>query len=273
MNNDGIGGTALIDIDRPLKKEKQWKASKRVYPRLILTAMVAAVITPIFTALMILIDRLWGHGSPFNYNMVRLWSWIISKSMGVSYACHGLEKIDPNTSYIIAPNHQGNMDIAGLLICLPVPCRWVLKKSMLRIPFIGRALRATGVIAIDRSDPRLAAEQLRQGMELVTSGWSAVIYPEGTRTVDGSVGPFKRGAFVMAVESGFPILPVSVNGAFQCLPRNSLALRPGRVEFIVGDPIPTEGLTESDIPALMDKTRDAIMAHLNPEYDPFGKRA
>ena len=96
-------------------------------------------------------------------------------------------------------------------------------------------------------------------------------YPEGTRSPDGQLLPFKKGAFMMAVQTGIPILPVTTNGAFKVLPKKTLWFRPGHITVTIGDPIVTAGLSEEDVPALLEMTRGEISKNLDPEYDPFRK--
>ena len=205
------------------------------------------------------------------YYLTKTWVWIVSKAMGLTFSVQGAEKVVPGTSYIVTPNHQSNVDIMGLLKTLPFRYRWVLKKELLKIPLFGWSLARSGAICLDRSNPRQAVEQLRAGTSKLSNGWSMLIYPEGTRTRDGKLGPFKKGAFMMAVQTGIPILPVTSNGAFKIMPKQSLHFRPGHITLTIGDPISTEGLTEEDVPELMEKTRKAIEANLDPDYDPFKK--
>jgi 1-acyl-sn-glycerol-3-phosphate acyltransferase len=98
-----------------------------------------------------------------------------------------------------------------------------------------------------------------------------LIYPEGTRTRDGHIQQFKKGAFMLAVQTGIPIVPLTCNGAYKVLPRGSLLVRPGHIKVSVSDPIYTEGLSEADVPDLMNKTREAVLARFDPNYDPFTK--
>jgi 1-acyl-sn-glycerol-3-phosphate acyltransferase len=112
-------------------------------------------------------------------------------------------------------------------------------------------------------------EKLQADSGKLGGGWSLLIYPEGTRSPDGNLLPFKKGAFVLAVNTGIPILPVTVNGAHKVLPKKTLALQPGHVTITISPPIPTAGLEDKDIPALMEKTRDVIAKRLDPNYDPF----
>ena len=114
-------------------------------------------------------------------------------------------------------------------------------------------------------------ETLQRATDKLKGSWSVLIYPEGTRTPDGQLGPFKKGAFMMAVQTGIPILPVTSNGAFKVLQKKTVWFRPGHITVTLGDPIVTAGLTEKDVPDLMERTRAAISKNLDPDYDPFGK--
>jgi 1-acyl-sn-glycerol-3-phosphate acyltransferase len=144
-----------------------------------------------------------------------------------------------------------------------------MKRELLKIPLFGWALSRTGGIALDRSKGSQAMKRMRAGSGKLTLGWCVLVYVEGTRSRDGSLQPLKRGAFVMAVNAGVPILPVTVNGSFKVLPRNSLTFRPGHITVTISDPIMTLGMTEDDVPGLMEKTRNAILNNLDVDYDPF----
>ena len=127
----------------------------------------------------------------------------------------------------------------------------------------------TGAISIDRADRRQSVQSLKEAKAKLKGGWSVLIYPEGTRSRDGQLLPFKKGAFMMAVQTGIPILPVTTNGAFKVLPKKTLWFRPGHTTVTIGNPIMTTGLTEKDVPDLISKTRTEISKNLDPDYDPF----
>jgi 1-acyl-sn-glycerol-3-phosphate acyltransferase len=241
-------------------------------PRIALTLCALAVVTPIL-AIFILILRIFVPSGKAGFYFSRIWTAIMGICMGITHSVEGAEKVDPSTSYIVTPNHQGNADIVALYLALPVPFFWVVKRELTRIPFFGWALASIGSIALDRSNRSEAIELLREGCKKLSGGWSMVIYPEGTRSPDANLQPFKKGAFMMAVQTGIPILPVVCNGAFRILPRKTMALRPGRIHVVIGDPIPTEGLTEADVPALMERTREAMLKLLDGDYDPFAPAA
>ncbi len=242
--------------------------SFRQLPWIIWTAFAVAIITTIIAPpliIMSLLDKT--GGSP--YWFMRLWARMVSRAMGLTCSIYGADKIVPGTSYIIAPNHQGNADILALVTTLPPRFRWVIKRELLKIPMFGWALGATGAISLNRADRQQSVRSLKDGVSKLAGGWSVLIYPEGTRTADGNLQPFKKGAFMMAVQTGIPILPVTCNGAFKILPKKTIVFHPGHVTLTVGDPIPTEGLTEEDVPELMEKTRAAISENLDPDYNPF----
>lgn len=227
------------------------------------------VVTPILTVPLVVSSILVKPGK-FAYSVMKIWATVISRLMGLRFSINGIENLNPDTSYIITPNHQGNADILAILCALPVHFRWVLKRELLRIPVFGWALNATGPIAIDRSNSAAAIESLnREKDEKLKDGWSVLIYPEGTRTSDGNLQDFKKGAFMMAVQTGIPILPVVTNGAFKILPKKRIAFRAGHISLTVCPPIPTKGLSEKDVPELMQRTRQAILAELKPDFDPF----
>jgi 1-acyl-sn-glycerol-3-phosphate acyltransferase len=209
--------------------------------------------------------------SALAYRFERWWAWLVSKSMGLSFSLHGEDKVVPGASYIITPNHQSNSDILALIRVLPIRFRWVVKKELIRIPVFGWALSRTGAIAIDRSDPKQSIQSLQNATDKLKGSWSVLIYPEGTRTSDGNLLPFKKGAFMMAVQTGIPILPVTSNGAFKVLRKKTIWFRPGHITVTLGNPIATDGLTEKDVPELMEKTRAEINKNLDPDYDPFRK--
>lgn len=236
--------------------------------RVIFTALGLVVITGLLAPSLILISLITSSGTP-TFQIMRWWAWGVSKCMGLTFSVRGAEKVVPGQSYIVTPNHQSNTDILALITMLPVPFRWVLKKELLKVPLFGWAVAATGAIALDRANRDQSVQTLRAGTDKLAGGWSVLIYPEGTRTPDGELLPFKKGAFMMAVQTGIPILPVTSNGAYKVMPKQTLLFRRGHITVTIGDSINTEGLTENDVPELMEKTRNAIAKNLNPEYDPF----
>jgi len=255
----------------PHKPDVRGRFSIRMLPRLVLTALALAILTLVLAPPLIISSFLTSSGMPA-YRITQWWAYGVSRCMGLTFSIRGKEKIVPGVSYIITPNHQGNADILAFLRTFPIPFRWILKKELLKIPVFGPALGRTGAIAIDRSDPRKAIQSLEEGKKKLANGWSVLIYPEGTRGSDEQLQPFKKGAFMMAVQTGIPILPVTCNGAFRVLPKKTIFFKPGHIEVVIGDPIETKGLTTKDVPALMEQTRQAILQNLDTDFDPFSGR-
>lgn len=167
---------------------------------------------------------------------------------------------EPGKPYIFAMNHQSMFDIPVAFVAIPVPLRFVAKKVLRSIPFLGWYMRATGMIFVDRRDREQAVRSLDHACGLIRAGKCVLAYPEGTRTQPGGpILPFKKGPFVMAIQAGVPIVPVAIEGSAAVLPRNSVRVTPGPVRLILGEPIPTAGLTQDDRDQLMKRVRDAVI--------------
>ncbi len=204
--------------------ELRLKTPIKFLPRLLMTTIGVLLQTTIMAPLIILFALLFSGRIAFR--LVQIWAWGIAQFMALSFSITGAEKIDPAVSYIITPNHQSHTDILALVCTSPVPFRWVAKKELLKIPLFGWALASTGAIALDRSDREKSIRSLQNARHKLTDGWSVLIYPEGTRTPDGAVRDFKKGPFMMAIQTGAPILPVTCNGTYKVLPKKTLNVRP-----------------------------------------------
>ena len=140
------------------------------------------------------------------HHYARWWAKIQLLVSGVRVKVGGLEHLDKETPYIYMSNHQGSYDIFALLSCLPVQFRWIAKRELFAIPILGWAMGAANYISIDRSGRRKALESIERAARKIKGGVSVVIFPEGTRSRDGSIQPFKRGGFTLALKSGIPII-------------------------------------------------------------------
>lgn len=155
-------------------------------------------------------------------------------------------------------NHQSWFDIFVVYGWLPFFFKWIMKAELRKIPFVGAACASAGHIFINRENSKAAQESLEKAKQELQKGSSIVIFPEGTRTRDGKLGKFKRGGFKIATDLGFPIVPVTLRGCFDRMPRKTLAISPGKIEMHVHDPIDVLGYTQEDIPELMQKVREII---------------
>jgi 1-acyl-sn-glycerol-3-phosphate acyltransferase len=174
----------------------------------------------------------------------------------------GKENIDRNQSYVIVCNHQSHYDIFLLYGWLGIDFKWVMKKELRKVPVLGEVCDAMGHIYIDRSDSSSAVEEINRAKERIVNGTSVLFFPEGTRSLTGKMGQFKKGAFKMALDLGIPVLPITINGTRNILPAKSLNLLPGNAGMIIHEPVDTAGYTEANIEILIEKTRNIIEGSL-----------
>jgi len=189
----------------------------------------------------------------------RFWAKTILWVSGVKVKIVGLEHINLRKTYVFAANHQSQYDIFTLMAYLPIQFKWMAKKSLFYIPFVGWGMKACGYIPVERENPRAAYQALLKAIELIKQGFSIVIFPEGTRSHDGSIGPFKSGGFVLALRSGVPVVPVTIIGTFFILPRSGHRIKPGNVTIIIDRPIDVSGYTEREKDKLAQLIREKVI--------------
>jgi len=195
----------------------------------------------------------------------RLWSRIMLFTSGVKVQVEGLHNINPKEAYVFAANHQSQFDIFTILGYLPTQFRWLAKKELFRIPVFGAAMKGAGYISIDRSNRKEAFKSIDLAAARVREGTSVVIFPEGTRSLDGKLQSFKKGGFHLAIKSKRPIVPVSISGAFSILPKKGFKVRPQLVKVYIGEPVPTEDITPQSRDWLISEIRRKIQEKLPPE--------
>lgn len=195
---------------------------------------------------------------PLAWRFAKLQARNLMRVCGVRMRVRGLEHLGPGAC-IFAPNHQSHFDIAALLGLLPGITRFAAKREMFAEPILGAVLRTMGMIAIDRDDPLASIERLQK---ITLDGGSLVIFPEGTRSPDGELLPFRKGAFVAAIHLGVPIVPVVCKGTTRIMPKGQyLSILPGTAELVILPPIPTRGMSYED----RDRLRDAVRARIAAE--------
>jgi len=195
----------------------------------------------------------------------RWWCRLIALTIGARIRIHGAENISPDSNYVYMANHSSLIDTPALFACLPYQFKIMAKKELFYIPFMGWHLWSSGNFPVDRSNGRKTARSLRNVIEGVRAGKSLAVFPEGTRTLNGRLQEFKPGAFKIALRAGAPIVPVTIRGTFDLLPKTTLAPRPGRVDVFIGAPIDTRAFSEKRLPDLIELTRMAIESKLAPE--------
>ena len=199
-----------------------------------------------------LVDRS-GHAA---HRCARAWARLILLTTGVRIRVAGLDRLAPGGAYVFVSNHQSIYDIPILFWTLPHQLRILAKASLGRFPVLGWHLRWTGHLLVDRA--RAGAATLKQVAALMAGGRSLIVFPEGTRSVDGQVGPFKRGLFLIAIEAGLPIVPVSVAGSRHVMRKGRLMTCPGEVAVVIHEPIETRGMQRATARDLADRTRDVV---------------
>ena len=198
-----------------------------------------------------LVARVWGN--------LNLWA------AGVKVNVTGLENINDSGPYIFVSNHQGWFDIFAALGKLPICFSWLAKEELFKIPVLGIAMSRSGYIPIDRRDRRKALDSMNRAAELICQGTSVFIFPEGTRSADGVIKDFKKGAFMLALKSQQKVVPISISGSYRILLKNDWKIHPGEIGFSIGKPIETMGTDSSGRDLLIEKVREAIRANLTAE--------
>jgi len=188
----------------------------------------------------------------------KLWSRMNMFFSGVRVRVDGLEKFDRKKSYIVMPNHQSLYDVWALIGYIPLQLRWVMKKELRKVPLFGFACARMGHIYVDRGDSQRAKKSLEVSHNLLKNNLSVVFFPEGTRSPDGKLLPFKKGGFVIAIETKIPILPITINGSRYILPKGSMRCIPGTIHITIHDPVSVEGFTYENKEKLMDIVKNKI---------------
>ena len=190
--------------------------------------------------------------------IARAWARSILWVSRVKVELKGLDNLPLGTPCILMPIHQSNFDIPVLLGRLPVQFRWLAKAELFKIPIFGRGMRGCGYISIDRSNRKSAFQSLADAAQRIRDGASVLIFPEGTRSRDGEIGPFKKGGFVLTVDAGVPIVPIVIYGTRAIVPKGSLLLKPGNVYMEVLPPVASTRYTRKTKDLLIEEVREIL---------------
>ena len=193
----------------------------------------------------------------------RWWSRMITRGSGVSVQVDGMDNLEPGKPYIFAANHQSQFDIFALDGYLLVDFRWVAKKELLRIPLVGLAMKLAGTVFIDRSRGRQAMKSLAEAAQRIADGTSVVIFPEGTRSRNGKLQDFKSGAMYLAIKSGVDIVPMSITGSFDILPKGRFLTKPGQINIRIGKPVSTKDYNQKQKQELADLLHEKVAGLLS----------
>lgn len=186
------------------------------------------------------------------------WARLFCRIAGVRVSIEGAEKLQPQGGYIYCANHLSQFDIFSFQGYFPLGFRWLAKEELFKVPFLGRAMTNAGAIAINRSHGREAVKSLQQAAERIKAGTSILIFPEGTRSPDGTLQAFKGGAMLLAIKAGVPIVPIAFVGSYSVLPKGSFFPRPGTITIKIGDPVPVSDFSNKDKQALAIIIHDKV---------------
>lgn len=199
-----------------------------VWPIMVVLTLFTAVFTMIFVPF---------RNAEFVHRVQQFWSRSFYRLMFLPVTVEGLEHIQPGQSYVFVSNHQSMFDVWLIYGWLPVIFKWLMKAELRKVPFVGIACKAAGHIFVDRKNPKAAMESMEDIKKQLKDGVCTVIFPEGTRTKDGQVGRFKRGAFQIALDLKLPIIPISLSGCYDVLPKGKPFVYRRPVRMYVGEPI------------------------------------
>jgi 1-acyl-sn-glycerol-3-phosphate acyltransferase len=202
------------------------------------------------------LSTVFDRSGDFGHGCARAWSRLILWTTGVKVRVEGLEQLDPTRSYVFAANHQSIYDIPIVFASLPFQVRIIAKASLGKIPFMGWHLQRTGHVLVDRA--RAGPGTVKKMARLVTKGHSLIVFPEGTRSTDGVVAPFKGGSFVIALDAKLPIVPLTIVGSRAIMFKGEMMVRPGDVTLVVHAPIETACVPREEVREFAAAVRDVV---------------
>lgn len=224
------------------------------YPILVVITLMTAIVTGLGCVLFN--SNWWGYYPPHIWG--KCWCWLLFVKVEVK----NRENIDSKTSYVFVANHQGAYDIFTIYGFLNHNFKWMMKKSIEKIPFVGAACKLSGHIMVDRSSTVAMSKSIDDAKKRLQNGMSLVVFPEGARTFNGKMKSFKRGAFKLAHDFDLPIVPITIDGSFNVLPRTSMGnVKPNRIIITIHKPLYPQG-TEDDMERLLVDSYNAIQSAL-----------
>ena len=219
-----------------------------------------SILSTIITCVSIIIMTPIAGDAKWGYYPGRVWGRVMCALALTRVKIVGNENIDPNKSYIFVANHQSMFDIFLIYGYLNAKFKWIMKQEIRKTPLLGKACESMGHIFIDRSSPMRAQKSLEAAKERLLQGNNSIfLFPEGTRSANGKIGRFKRGAFTIARDIHLPIVPVSIIGAYEALPKGLNCIIPGKIKIVFHEPIDTTNLTDSNLNETIDKVRSVIV--------------
>ena len=234
--------------------------------RTLWVAIVAIAVT-IFSASGVIAFSLVRPKSAWVDRLIRIWARTILSAAGVSIRTENEAALEPDRHYVIIANHCSYLDIPSLQAAINQPLRFMAKKSLFSIPLFGQALQISGFVPVDRNNRKTAVRSFDMAAAQIRTGRTVVVFPEEGRSRTRDMRPFQRGAFLLALRSGLPIVPVAIRGTFEVLPVGRLSIRPGTVTVVIGEPIDTAQWSIRRREELATLMREQISAMLGTPAD------
>ena len=222
-----------------------------------LIAWPLLVVLTVFTAVFTVCTVFWKNAE-FVHKVQQFWSRSFFWLMFLPVSVDGQEHIVPGQSYVFVANHQSMFDVWLVYGWLPVIFKWLMKAELRKVPFVGTGCKAAGHIFIDRRNTKAAMESLKEVEKQLVNGVCTVIFPEGTRSLNGEVGRFKRGAFQIAWDLGLPVIPLSLDGCYEVLPKGKPFVYRAPVHMHIGEPIDLKQFSDSN--EAIEAVRNAVIA-------------
>lgn len=227
-------------------------------PIFLVSTLLTAIITIVFSALFG--AHTWG------YYPGKIWSRVVCTSLLLPVKVTGRENVKKNVSYVFVANHQGAFDIWLIYGYLNRNFKWMMKKSLRKIPFVGKACESAGHVYVDNSGPKAVQETIQKAKSSLVDGVSLVVFPEGSRTSNGHLARFKRGAYQMADDLNLEVVPITINGSFDVLPKTGKWLNWHPMSLTIHQPIKPIGQGPENVKYLTEESRKAIESALDEKY-------
>jgi 1-acyl-sn-glycerol-3-phosphate acyltransferase len=231
-------------------------------------ALVTFVVYTLVLAAVAALSGLWDRSGETVLRIGRFWSRQVLAASGVKLKIEHHAELDPSRPYVFMCNHASTIDVWAAFIAVPVSFRFIAKKQLARIPLFGWAMAAGRMIFIDRQNAVAARRSIEEAARRIRAGQSVVIFPEGTRTRDGKLMPFKKGGFHLAIDSGAAIVPMAISGSRALMPRKAMLIQAGEVRLQFGEPVPTAGLGTADRERTLKLVRERVAEMLGEPATP-----
>lgn len=220
------------------------------------------VLATFFLGILAILFAFFSKTGNMPHRVAIFWAKSILFVSNVKVHVTGTANINGEQSYIFMANHQSNFDILALFAGLPVQFRWLAKAELFKIPIFAQGMKGCGYISIDRSNRESAFQSIREAAQKIKNGASVMIFPEGTRSPDGELLPFKKGGFVLAMGSGVPVVPMVITGSLSIMPKKRLRIKSGRIHLDILPPIDISALGIANKDQLIGLVRQQMLEKL-----------